>query len=102
MSTYALRLANFISVDRRARSPNCTYTRCGEFIVVNKAALGIFALFLQFAAQIFLTKDTWAHLTTNIYEHKASSLHAWLTPFAFGLGGKSQNYGALGIYKENL
>lgn len=56
MSTYALRVANVISVDRRARSPNCTYTRCGEFIVVNKAALGIFALFLQFAAQIFLIK----------------------------------------------
>lgn len=66
----------------------------------SKQALGnstIEALFLQFAARQHF------FLTTNFYEHKASSLHAWLTPFAFGLGGKSQKYnGALGIYRENL
>jgi hypothetical protein len=58
MSTYALKVANVISVDRRARSPNCIYARCGEFIVVNKAALGIFALFYSLLLNFFFAKDT--------------------------------------------
>jgi hypothetical protein len=63
MSTYAARVLNILSVDRRARSPNCRYARCGEFIVVNKAALGIFVYYLKHCfysllLKFFFIKDT--------------------------------------------